>query len=220
MKMKLQKGKNKNRLKVLCFAGGIFLVLAILTTVILLWPQPLETVDPRGVVKISLSAVPHKTTYYVGEEFDPAGVSVQVITNDMEHTSFVGHEDLSFSGFDSSVPAENQVITATYKGFTATFTVTVKENPSETPTLVSIRMGDSFKTTYTLSSWNNFGPKTNNATIVCTYSDGSEVEIPMKGQYCDNVLDVDSPGTTQFTVRYTDEYGTTVETTVTVTITE
>ena len=74
---------------------------------------------------ISLSSGPNKRTYVVGEEFDPAGVRIQVITGRNGTTQFYDHTHLTFSGFDSSEPATDQVVTVTYKGYSTSFKVQI-----------------------------------------------------------------------------------------------
>ena len=165
-----------------------------------------------------MSAPPSQTVYFIGEQFKPEGTRIYVKTYDYDESYFVDHNQVQFSGFDSLTVGE-KVINVTYKGFTTTFTITVKELQTADPVLTSIRMGDNFKSTYTLDDWNNHGPKVNTATLILVYSDGSEKEVGMKRSYCSGINDVDDTGTTQFTVTY-EEAGIVVSITVTVTITD
>lgn len=216
--MRLPK-QNKKRTIIII---AVILAVVILAAVgILLFANPGSSEEerkPDDIIGIELSSKPTQTVYFLGEPFKPEGAKIQVLTHDFTKSYFLNHSQVHFSGFDSSSVGE-KVITVTYKGFTTTFTVTVKEPESASPVLTSIRMGDSFQTTYTIEDWNNFGPKVNNATLVLVYSDGSEKEVGMKRGYCSNINDVSSAGTAQFTVTYVDA-GIVVSTTVTVTITE
>lgn len=216
--MRLKKQNNKRIIIIAIITVVVVLALIAGGVLIYINSQKSPEMKPDDIIGIELSSTPSLTEYFVGEQFKPEGARVQVITHDYEKSYFVDHTALSFSGFDGSKLGE-QVITVTYKGFTTTFTITVKEIASAPPVLTSIRMGDGFSTTYTLDYWNTYGPKVNNTTLVLVYSDGSEVEVGMKRSYCSEIdRNVQSAGTTQFIVTYEDA-GIVVSTTVTVTIT-
>lgn len=181
---------------------------------------------PMIIEGIAIATSPAKTVYYVGESSDFSGTKIYVLTNSNETTYTVGENELIFTGFDSSVANDSLPITVTYiekttnTEYTTTFNVVIKENPSAGPVLQSIRVSDDFQTTYDKTYWNKYGPDTTGKKLICTYSDGSEQVVSFKYSYCYDVdLNVQSAGTTQFIVKYTD--GTTwVSTTITVTITE
>lgn len=216
--MRLKKQNNKRIIIIAIIAVVVVLALIAGGVLIYINSQKSPEMKPDDIIGIELSSRPSLTEYFVGEQFKPEGARVQVMTHDYEKSYFVDYTALSFSGFDGSKLGE-QVITVTYKGFTTTFTITVKEIASAPPVLTSIRMGDGFNTTYTLDYWNTYGPKVNNTTLVLVYSDGSEVEVGMKRSYCSEIdRNVQSAGTTQFVVTYEDA-GIVVSTTVTVTIT-
>ena len=179
-------------------------------------PAAKPTEPPLTMRGISVSNTPDKWEYYVGDEFDPRGTLVQVIMNQQSATHFVGHTELQFSGFDSSVPNENLEITVSYKGYTAKFSVVIKERPTESVEVVSIKLSDDFKSSYTLSEWNKSGPSFSGVKLILVSSDGSETEVRMKYDYCSGInKNLEAPGETQFVIRFRG-----FETTVTVTITE
>ena len=64
-----------------------------------------------------------KTEYYVGDDFEEPDVFA-VYTNSNEYKVTEG---VTFSGFDSSVASESQVVTVTYEGKTCTYNVTISE---------------------------------------------------------------------------------------------
>lgn len=172
----------------------------------------------KEIQQIIMSSYPDKNIYYVGESFDPKGAKIQVITKASSETSFVDYNQLTFSGFDSSVPSDKVTITVSYKGFTTTFDVVVRERESLSPTLTSIEVYN-FETTYSLTEWNTYGPNSTGAKIKCIYSDGSVVEdIVLKDKYIFDVTKLSAAGTTQITIKYSDGV-TTVELPVTITIT-
>ena len=169
---------------------------------------------PGEIQKIIVSIHP-KTTYYVGQEFDPTGAKIQVVKDISEGDYFLSltDEGVEYSGFDSSVAAEEQVITVTYMGFTTTFTVTIKENPVAKPNLESIEVVG-LTTTYTLADWND-GISIKNVTLKLNYDNGTSEEIPMKWNYVEPTEMMTAPGTTHFVVNYGGK-----TTIVTITITE
>lgn len=220
--MRLQSQNRKRTTIIIIVVVAVILIAALVIGAVLLLnkpEQPAEEMKPDTILGIELSSKPRDTVYLVGAPFNPEGTKIQVLTHDQSKTYFVDYTQLSFSGFDSSSVGE-KVITVTYKGFTTTFTVTVKEVEQAAPVLTSIRMGDSFQTTYNKDYWNTFGPKLNTATLILTYSDGSEKEVYMESGFCSGIdKNITSAGTTTFTVTCVDA-GIVVSTTVTVTITE
>lgn len=172
----------------------------------------------KTVVGINVASKPNKDVYYIGEEFDPTGLKIQVVTNSFNETYFVEYnEDMTLTGFDSSVAGQQAIIVA-YMDYTTVFVVEVKEEPTPVPTLEKIEVYD-FITTYSLDEWNTYGPDVAGARIRCIYSDESvEEDIILKKSYIRGYQRVDAPGTTEITVRYS-VGGKTLETTVTITIT-
>ena len=221
--MKLVSNKQKRTTAIIAIAVAIVALIAIIGVVVLL--TSLNTPDSEEppvptMAGIAVSREP-KTTYLIGEKFDPSNILVQVVMTEQSATYFIDatDPDLTFSGFDSSVANDSVVITVAYKGHTTSFTIKVLEKPSATPVLTSIRLSDNFKTTYTLSSWINKGIQVRDVNLICTYSDGTEKEVPMLKDYVSGVdKSIIGPRQTSFTVRYS-EGGVQVETTVTVTIT-
>ena len=154
--MRLPSQNKKRTTAIAIVVIAIVVVLALVVGGIVLLSNPTdsgEEMQPNTIIGIELSSKPRDTAYLVGAPFNPEGTKIQVLTHDYSETYFVDHTQLSFSGFDSSSVGE-KVITVTYKGFTTTFTVTVKEEQAA-PVLTSIRMGDSFQTTYNKDYWNN-----------------------------------------------------------------
>lgn len=216
--MKLVSNKKKKQQTILIAAGAVLLVAIIVLAVVLL-TTPKSPEDPEAVMRGINIATHPKLSYYVGEDFSSTGISVQVVMSKQSETYFVDESQLTFSGFDSSVATESLTITVEYKGYTTSYKVEIKEKPAEVPKLTGIRLDDSFKTTYTLESWNTKGPRFRDVNLICTYSDGTEKEIPMQAGYASGInLELTSAGTTSFKISYS-EGGIKAETIVTVTIT-
>lgn len=77
----------------------------------------------RTVQSIRIATQPTKVRYFVGEDLDLTGLEVEALYQ--LHTEDVDVEDVEVTGFDSSAAADDQVVTITYAGKTATFTVDV-----------------------------------------------------------------------------------------------
>ncbi len=76
---------------------------------------------------LNIVAMPAKTDYLDGEDFDADGLSVAVIYNDGSSV-FPEPSEISFEGFDSDVLGE-QTVTVTCRGVSAGFSVTVSLSP-------------------------------------------------------------------------------------------
>lgn len=74
---------------------------------------------------IMVSHMPDKTSYVVGEEFDPTGLAVEAVYAGGCLVPVTGYE---ISGFDSITPGA-KAITVTYEEYTAVFYVTVSDVP-------------------------------------------------------------------------------------------
>lgn len=177
-------------------------------------PENIEDI----ITRLNIASYP-QLSYYVGQNFNPEGLRIQVITNEQATTFFVNYDDpeLIISGFDSSKAVENQEITVSYKGFKTSFNVTIKDFSTQ-PTIVSIEVFDLIDT-YTVEKWNTNGLNLYGAYIKCTYSDGSVVgsyeETPLLWEHVSKRHKVDGPETIDLTITYKG-----VSTTVTITITE
>lgn len=220
MKLKSKNSKRKTIIIVSIVAAVVLLV--TVGVVILLTRTPIGSliVNSDKVTSIMVSRSPDTLTYYIGQPFDPTGLKIQTVGNSNEAIKIIdgNSSELKFSGFDSSVANDKVVITVTYQDFSTMFTVKVKEWPPEDPVLESVRLSEDM--VYSLKMWRKYGPIFDTVKLICKYTNGTEVEVPMLSTYCSGIdREITSAGTTEFKIRYTDEYGTTVETTVTVTIT-
>lgn len=213
--------KKRNSKKTIIIALSVAVVAVLIITGIVIGlniDKASNQVIYRGIM---VSSNPNKTVYYVGEEFDPSGMKVQVLATNNETSYFIDYKDpeLKVTGFDSSVANEMLVLTVTYREFTTTCNVTIKEPEKGTPYLTSIRLSDNFTTTYSLDWWNTYGMVLDDVKVICIYSDGTEKEFPMESSYCYGVdYTITSPETQVITVKYSDN-GVWAETTVPITIT-
>ena len=86
---------------------------------------PNKKVELKQVTEISVSGN-YKTVYTQGEQFDRAGLVVTATLSDNTQ-KVIAVGDYEVTGFDSSIPADKQTITITYKGKTATFDIKIEE---------------------------------------------------------------------------------------------
>ena len=85
-----------------------------------------EAVAPKTLEKITVSG-PSKTTYEVNEELDTTGLVVKAIYSNGDE-EVLDASKYQISGFDSSAANYALVVTVTYQGKTATFTVKIVES--------------------------------------------------------------------------------------------
>ena len=218
--MRLKK-QNNNRIIIIAIIA-VVVVLALVVGGIFLFSITNNGKEPKpdDIIGIELSSRPSRTEYLVGEQFQSKGAKVQVMTHDYEKSYFVDYSELSFSGYDSESAGE-KLITVTYKGFTTTFTVTVKEK-NDTPAKTSIEVCD-FKLEYTLDRWNQRSPSTYGSYFKITRPDGavygSPDETPITGNNIVNYEKVDGPCEFDLIISYVDTDDTQYTVTVTITIT-
>lgn len=193
---------NKKGIIILIVIGLLLLAIAIGILVFTLISNSIKVKEGKEIERISIAHTSN-IEYYIGEQFNPEGVSIQVVTKDLDNVYFVDYKELTFSGFDSSVPNEDLKITVSYKGFTTSFSVKILEIPSLNPTLKEISVGG-LKTTYTLEKWNRLRLNLEGATLKCVYTDDSVKEIPLIPSHIYGANKVDAPGEYEITVKYSE----------------
>lgn len=172
--------------------------------------------------QIYVATKPNKITYYVGETPNYSGLSIGVMGEStsgfkLEYDEYAEH--FTITGFDSSAPVAEQVITVTYKEYTTTFTIEVKEKPVGVY-LVGISVNPlPTKTVYQKGEALDYS----GGRIVCEYSDGSTkvIKFVESGVQITGFGAVSGiPGDHEITVDYFDDNGGHATTTFTITITE
>ena len=216
MKLQTKNDKRKNLIIVIiAVVVALALIAGIISLIVFIGNK--TPVDSTGIISIVLSSVPDKTSYYIGESFDPIGAKIEVIMKNDTGYHLVDYARLSFSGFDSTTAGE-KTITVSYKGFTTTFTVTVKERPTENPVVTDVEIVG-FQDTYTLEFWNKYGPQVSDAKVNLIYSDGSTQDGPwVQSTWVFGYTKLDAPGTTTVTIKY-DTGAQIIEKVITITIT-
>ena len=215
-------GKLSKRAWLIIALAVLVTIIAVVVIVSVVKKQQEETkIEAAELQKLELKEIqigrtPEKLVYYCGTPLDTTGLVVYSVTNGGDFTR-LDLDACTITGFDSTVPVEKQTITVTYKGFSATFTVEIKAEPTENPTLVSIKMATLPKTNYKL------GEKLDvtGGTFTCYYSNGTTKTVDLAIRYTSGFMPAMNQGAGEYdiTVKY-EENGVQVETTYKITITE
>lgn len=175
------------------------------------------TVPSTEIQDIYLATKPTKRKYLVGEQPNYNGMVVAVTSADGDTTQYAYEENaemFTITGFDSSVPVEDQIVTVEYMGHTTVFKVQILPIPGEETHLVSIELISMPKTEFKVGD----APSFKNGMILCTYSDGSTKEVKLTFSLTSGFEYVDDPGEYTIVVEYVEEgYSATTEYTITVT---
>lgn len=101
------------------------------------------------VTGISITSTP-KSFYYVGETFDASGIVIAVTVAEKSEPYYVNgdYPEVEVSGFDSSVANDELPITVSYKGFTASYNVAIKDASFGEYVILSLTVVTKPKTTY------------------------------------------------------------------------
>lgn len=217
--MKLKKKTSKTT-KIIVIIAVILAVAALITVGAVMISKKVDEERGKELNELYISIYPDKLTYYIGEEFDPTGINVQVTANNGNSTFIKDPKQLTFEGFDSSIPCEEQEIKVSYMGVSTTMSVVIKEWPTATPILVAIEVKN-LQTTYQIDDWNKykFGYHTEEASIDCIYSDGSVDNIPLSNSYISGVRAVEAPCMLDIIIKYSNG-GVEAQQVITITVTE
>ena len=133
-------------------------------------------VIPKALQSLNVTP-PNKTTYYIGEALDTAGLIVRAKFDDGS-TQQLTSTQYTITGFDSSIAVANLPVTVsyTYENVTksSSFNVTILENKTVTPTVTSIEINHApNKTTYEIGDELD----TNGLIVIAHYSDDSQKQV-------------------------------------------
>lgn len=187
------------------------------TQVILTYQEQTATVNvkvvPVAVSEIQVSQNPTKTSYVVGQSFDPAGMKLTVTKNDnseetitITDSSDANQEGVSWEPEDGFTETGKQTVTISYEGKTTEIKVDVIARA-----LVSISAAyDSSGKTY--YEGDKFDP--NGLTVTAYYNDGTSAQVTEDCTYSNEPL---AAGQQTVTISYTYN-GVTKTTSVSVTV--
>lgn len=219
--MKLKKRVSRKR-KIIVIIAVALAVAALIAVGAIIIVNKIKSELGMDKDAIYVSIYPTKKVYYIGEEFDGSGILVQVQLSDGSTTFIEDPSQLTFEGFDSSVPCEEQEIKVSYMGLSTTISVVIKEWPTADPVLVRIEVKD-LQTVFQIDEWNeykfNASDYRSEASVECTYSDGHVETVPLENKYIYGVKWVDEPCDLKITIKYSDG-GIEAQQTIIITITE
>lgn len=210
--------ENKTSKKILIFVLIAVLLIAAVVTIFLVNLSRVSE-EANRVSRLDIDEFP-TLSYSVGQEPDYKGLVVALVKNNGESDRIAYTEetakDFTITGLDTSKPVKAQVITVSYGGFTASYTVEVK-NRETTASLIEISLEVLPKTQYKPGEWLN----TDGGIILRKYSDGSVSRTILINDYVDgwDAARQGGVGTYTLTVKYK-ENGVLRKTTYDITITE
>ena len=150
-------------------------------------------VNPVEVTSVAVNTMPDKVTYYTGDTFDPAGLSLTVTYNN--GTTEVVSGGITFNSVNTAT-AGSKTVRATYAGKTATFRITVIELTIERieivqlPDVLDYYVGD--------QELDTLGIK-----VEAVYNNGTREEISEDDLYFEG-FDTSAAGEVQIKVYYED----------------
>ncbi len=213
----------KTKKSLIIAAIVVAVVIALVVVGILIANSAKEKAHNAEIKELMISTRPNKTTYYVGDEPDYTGLTVQAISNDLSVKN-LGVGDLTITGFNSESPVEGQVIVVRYGNHTTSFTVDIIPLPEEEGRLTHIELYSApTKVTYTEAEWESCQRDNRmdltGGIIACHYSNG-EIIYPELTMYsiATPLSSISGVGEYTILVQYTED-GVTVTTTFTITIT-
>ena len=186
---------------ILIIAAVVLVVVAAVAALLLLGGNE----EYIGEASFSLLTAPDKTTYYVGESASWFGLKMKLITAE-GNVVVLGPDSCTITGFDSSAPAEYQVITVQYEQLITTFTVTIldKEQQGEQNPENGQFKGLSFKTMpkteYKVGQWLSV----KDGVLILKYDNGATKEVPLTNDMVHG-FDTSAPGTYTLTVLYIED---------------
>lgn len=162
-------------------------------------------IDGKELVAVEISTMPSKLTYKIGETIDTSDMVLKLTFENREQKYITSGYDCSVSTFSK---AGKQRVTVTYKGFSASFYVTVLQKELSSISINTLP----YKTEYTVNETFN----SDGLTISCNYNDGTSVVVN-NGFTVE--CDTSSVGTKTAVISYT-ENGVTKTTEFEVTVTD
>lgn len=171
------------------------IVLVAIAIVVIVSGNLIRTADGNRIMGVSISKLPDKLVYYVGEKFSSKGLEITTTLNN--GTSYTeGPETCTFSGFNSEFAEEEQQIFVSYGDRTFVYTITIKEPPRPFSPLKTISLETLPKTDYKLGDWLSV----EDGVLLLTYEDGFTRRIRLEyGHIYD--FSTEKPGTFTITVK-------------------
>lgn len=198
---------------IMIIAICVLLVAVVLIVGVAIWNHAQGKTE---VTQIQIKSLPEKTEYYQGELFSTVGMEMEATLKNGTVLR-ITPEECSFSGFDSSIPTDTQIISVHYQGAEASFQITIKPLGS-TDGIEGNFNGLSFKTLpkteYKVGEWLDI----DGGILIFHYDDGSTKEIALELSDVTGFTSMQA-GTYELTVRHIED-GFLATCTYTITVTE
>lgn len=197
-KYNYDEGSRKKKIILIVVAVLLVLILAAVAAVFFLLRGGEE---PPKEPTFEIASAPDNITYYVGDF--PVWTGLEMLLTTAEGNSVTLKPDnCNITGFDSSAPAKNQVITVTYKEYSATFTINILD-PSERPAagmFTSLSFKTKPKTQYKVGE----SLSVEGGVLIKHYDSGETREMKLTS---DMVYSFDSskPGTYKLTIHHMED---------------
>ena len=164
--------KNSKLTKILVLVGVALIATAIVIAIVL---SGVKSGDE--VVGIYISKAPTNIEYYVGDsKLSTDGIILQVLTKNGKSYAIEDSSQMTFSGFDTKKATQSQEITVSYEGFTATFSIIVKDVPKPVKTPTGLNVETLPKTEYKVGERLN----TDGGILAFEYEDGSLYRVNLE----------------------------------------
>lgn len=199
--------------------GTIIAILAIVLTVVIgsvtfiILTGAGDNGYDTGIANLTITSLPKKVKYYVGERMMYTGMEITVSLKNGE-TYSLRPEDCTISGFDNT-KSGSCTVTVTYQNVSSSFSVAIIERPAAQKILTGIQIVTLPKTLYKKGDYLD----TVGGVILREYKDGSTSKTSLINNFVYGFDKIDGPGEYTLTVKYS-ENGLSAETTYTITVTE
>lgn len=196
-------GNGLGNKKILTIVGIAVAVVIVLVAAILI----INSIHVGNQIHhIHISARPNDTEYFLNEELDLTGLTVQIVLNNGS-SYFVESDKVTVTGFNNKKVNDKLELTVHYKEFTDTFTVSVISFPKPDPNLDYIEV-KGYKETYTWAEWQSNWLILDDTYILCHFDDEStHRESLTTSRILEGLAEINGPGTYTLKVYY-DQYST------------
>ena len=169
--------------KIVLISLAVVLALVIIAVAALLLFGGNET--PASTT-FSISSMPEKAIYYVGESPVWSGLQA-TLTTPSGNSVALSADNCQITGFDSSAPTDNQVITVQYKEYVAYFSISILD-PADKPVDKQFTGKMSFKTLPKTSYKVGESLSVEGGVLLMEYEDGSKEEMALTEYMLDGFL--------------------------------
>lgn len=201
---------NKKKKIIIIFSSILLIIILFITCIIINH----QTKNKQKIETIQIIKLPEKTEYYQGELFSSYGIEIEAIMKNGKRIP-IDIADCEFTGFDSSIISNSQLITIYFQNVQTSFSITIKSLNNEiTGNFNGLSFKTLPKTEYKVGEWLNI----DGGILILHYDDGSTKEVALELSDVSGFTSMQA-GTYVLTVRHI-ENGYLATCTYTITVTE